>query len=239
MKSIYITATDTDAGKTIVTGLFAAYLKSLNINVITQKWIQTGANNFSGDIQKHWELMGTEPEKLKDFLYQLVPYSFSFPGSPHLAANLEQKQINPSKIINAFHYLQGQFESIIVEGVGGVLVPYDNENTVLDIACELSLPVILVIDNKLGAINHALMSIDSLKSRGMSILGMIFNQSRPFVDPIISKDNIEIIKTMTGVPFLGELPHCQDYDELKNRFIPIGDKILAGKLKGGTLWNNG
>ena len=98
-KTIFISGIDTNTGKTIATGLVALYLKKLGYKVITQKIVQTSCNKISEDIIKHREIMN---EKLNDFDLQSItcPYIFEFPASPHLSSKLENKEINPNKILN-------------------------------------------------------------------------------------------------------------------------------------------
>ena len=226
MKAVFVTGTDTEVGKTVVTGLLAGFLAGKGINVITQKWIQTGSDASAEDIDIHLKLMGKKKETIEKFLYLAVPYTFQLPASPHLAAAVENKKIDPCKIKKSFLKLAEQFDSIIVEGICGALVPFNEKNLVLDIANDLDLPIIIVAKNKLGAVNHPLLTIEAIRSRDMKLSGIVFN-SVENEDETIADDNPKIIKALTGVKVLGTLPWSKDGRLLHKAFDPIGTNILV------------
>ncbi len=125
MRGIYVTGTDTGAGKTIVSGLLGRYISEKGYSVITQKWIQTGSKGFPEDIDTHLRLMGRRRRDVAGYSDYISSYNLGFPSSPHLAAGLEGKRIEAGKIKKAYRYLSKRFDFIIAEGVGGALVPYD------------------------------------------------------------------------------------------------------------------
>jgi len=231
MKAVFITGTDTEVGKTVICGLLANYLLSKGRTVITQKWIQTGSENFPPDIAVHLDLMGKNKSDIEDYLPYIVPYAFRLPASPHLAAALEKKQIDAAKIKKSFQRLSKEFEFVIVEGIGGALVPFNEKELVIDIAQQMALPVIIVAANKLGAINHTLLTIEALKARGINILGVIFNAQNEMQDKIVLEDNPQIIKTLTGEKIFGILPWSKDRRLLCEAFEPIGSDILRELTK--------
>lgn len=196
MKAIFVTGTDTGVGKTVVTGLLARSLLDEGLNVITQKWIQTGSKGFPEDIDTHLKLMGKKKSDIKKYLSFVCPYNFRFASSPHLAARLEKRRINKEKIKKSFKFLQKTHDFVIVEGIGGALVPYNRKRLVIDIAKELNLPVLIVAENRLGAINHVLLTVEAVKNRGMDIIGIIFNARHKRTDKKILQDNIRIIKRL-------------------------------------------
>ena len=120
--------------------------------------------------------------------------------------------------------MSDNFDLVVVEGVGGVLVPYDNKNLVIDIARGLKLPVLLVVQNKLGAINHTLLTLEALRKRKFKLLGVIFNNLKK-EDPRILKDNVEIIKRFCREKILGVLERQDNINKLQREFEPIGKKI--------------
>lgn len=236
MKAVFVTGTDTDVGKTVVCGLLGRCLLDKGHSVITQKWIQTGASGFPTDIAVHLKLMGRKKEDIEKYLSDITPYRFRFAASPHLSAGLEKKKVNTTRIKNSFKILSKKFDFLIVEGIGGALVPLSMKKLVIDIAKELNLPVLIVAKNKLGAINHTLLTIEAVRARDMRILGIIFNSQHKKDNVIILKDNPQIIKTLTGEKMLGNLPWLKNWDLLHKVFKPIGDKVfteLTGKLQNG------
>ena len=116
---ICITGTDTGIGKTILTGLLAKELAK-HQSVVTQKWVQSGDLN-SPDIQTHDQLSGQEHDA--KWLDDRQVYSFNDPVSPHLAAKLANKTINPAKLKQATHRLAQHFDTVLVETSGGIMVP--------------------------------------------------------------------------------------------------------------------
>ena len=227
LRSVFITGTDTEIGKTVVTGLLGRYLLEKGYNVVTQKWIQTGCSGFSEDIDTHLKLMGLKESQLAANISEVCPYVFKFPASAHLSANLEKKKINSERIKKSFRDLSEKFNCVLAEGLGGALVPYNSKKTVTDIAADLKLPALLVVGNKLGAINHTLLTIEALKKRKMNILGIVFNNLTNDGDKIILDDNPKIIKKISGERVFGTLKFLKNKDILYKSFEPVAKKILA------------
>lgn len=230
MSGVFVTGTDTGVGKTAVTGCLARYLLGKGYNVITQKWIQTGScGNFSSDIKAHLDIMGKEKKYLRKYLGQVNPYIFKFPASAHLASQMENKKIKRDKIIESFKFLLPKFDFVIIEGMGGALVPFDQSHLLIDIVKNLNLPVVLVVGNRLGAINHALLTIEALAKRKIRILGLVFNNFKN-EDKRILQDNPRIIRALSRQRVLGILPWSGRRDQLHKRFAPIGRQILKRLL---------
>ena len=225
MKAVFVAGTDTGVGKTVVTGCLARYLHERGYRVITQKWIQTGSpKNFSNDIQSHLKIMGRDKSAIKDYLDLVAPYRFTTASAPHLASQIEKRKIRPDKIIKSFTLLSSQFDCVIVEGIGGILVPLNRKLLLIDIVKDLGLSVLLVSENRLGAINHTLLTLEALKTRKINLLGVIFNNLKK-TDKRIIRDNPRIIKALTGQKVLGILPCCATPHQQYRHFIPIGHKI--------------
>jgi dethiobiotin synthetase len=223
--AIFVTGTDTGVGKTVVTGLLARLLKEKGYRVITQKWVQTGSSGFSADIDAHLAIMGANRNHIKKYLPHVSPYMFKEPCSPHFASKIGGKKISAEKIKRSFEVLSREFDFVIVEGVGGALVPFNGKRLVIDIAKELALPVVVVAGNKLGGINHTLLTIEALKNRKMKLSGVIFNNAKG-EDKKILVDNPRIIQSLSREKLLGVLPWIQGCDRLYKKFIPIGQRLL-------------
>ena len=224
MKGLFITGTDTAVGKTVVCGLLAAHLRRAGDRVVTQKWIQTGCTGFSEDIETHLRFMGLERRALgadEDFV---CPYIFPLAASPHLAAEAAGQTIDPEHIKACTLKLAERNDRVLVEGLGGVAVPYSRDSLVLDLIVDLELPVLVVVQNKLGAINHALLTVEALQQRRLRIVGLVFN-SCPGQDRRITQDNPRIVAELTGHQSLGTLPWQEDRQSLTNSFRPLGKAI--------------
>lgn len=191
-KTIFISGIDTDTGKTIATGLIALYLKKQGYKVITQKIVQTGCNKLSEDILKHREIMG---EKLNKFDLQglTCPYVFKFSASPHLSAKLENIEINTDKILKATKELEKHFEYVLIEGVGGLFVPLNNNMYLIDYIVSNKYPLILITSGKLGSINHTILSLEAIKKRKIRLKAIIYNN---FIskNKTINKDSKDYLK---------------------------------------------
>lgn len=170
----FISGIDTGVGKTVITGLLAKQLKNKGVNVITQKLAQTGCQGISEDILEHRSISGDEIlECDKDFT--TCCYVFDFPASPHLSAELEGKEIDCAKIAANSKSLLSQFDTVLLEGAGGLMVPITRSYTTLDYIVDQKLPLILVTTPKLGSINHTLLSLELCLARGVEVSVLVYN----------------------------------------------------------------
>lgn len=224
-QAIFVSGTDTGVGKTVVTGCLAAYLCAKGYRAITQKWIETGCSGPLSDIETHLAIMRQNKEQIREYLSLLSPYAFKTPSSPHLASKIEGKRIHPDKIIGSFKMLSSRFDFVIIEGVGGLLVPFNKKDLVIDIVKKLNLPVLVVARNRLGAINQTLLTLESLRQRKLKCLGIVFTNPKK-EDKRIIKDNPLIIKALTKERVFGVLPWQDSQRKLYKDFIPIAQRIL-------------
>lgn len=191
-QTVFISAIDTDAGKSIITGLMAKYYKSKGYKTITQKFIQTGNIDVSEDIETHREIMGEELNSY-DIDRTTCPYIFTYPASPHLAAEIDSSVIDTNKISEATTLLEKDFDKVLLEGAGGLFVPITRSYLTVDYVQEKKLPLILITSSKLGSINHTLMSLEIIKSRGIDLRGVVYN-SFPNDSAEIFEDSIKVIQ---------------------------------------------
>lgn len=175
-KVIAITAIDTDMGKTLVTGLLAKYLFTRGLRVTTQKICQTGSTGtIAPDIIAHRNIMGIELTA-EDFSGLTCPYLFKEPCSPHLAAQLENTRIDCARITAATQQLASNYDVVLLEGVGGLMVPLLPELTLVDYLQDRGYDLILVSCAGLGSINHTLATLEIMSNRRMNLLGMVYNR---------------------------------------------------------------
>lgn len=231
MNALFVAGTDTDAGKTLVTGLLARFFQEQGRCVVTQKWAQTGGTNAPGpDLLFHLRMMKRKPaDYVAADMAAMVPYVFGFPGSPHLASGKEKRAIRLNVISKAFHHLCRKYETVLVEGSGGLLVPLTETTLSIDLVKKLRLPVLLVAKNKLGGINHTLMSIEALRARRIPVIGVVFNNA-PKENGEILLDNPRIVKKLSGVNVFGTLPRERNREALYSTFKPLARRILKAFL---------
>ncbi|WGK68704.1 dethiobiotin synthase [Candidatus Haliotispira prima] len=232
MQGFFITATNTDRGKTLVTAALRLWLQKRGLNCLAMKSVQTGmeGRRLSPDLYSIYALdysgRPKEDEVLRDLdplLHLLQPYCYQEPCSPHLAAERDGlKPVDLQHLKHCARELQdvgGHCDFLLVEGAGGFYVPIDRDRqlTVADIAEELGLPIILVARNELGTINETCLSLLAMRQRGLAIAGFLLNDSKPAeslesskssaaVEAVIREDNPRIIAELSGVPYLGSLP---------------------------------
>lgn len=225
MKAIFVAGTDTNVGKSVVTGLLARHLFESGYSVVTQKWVETGSRGRSTDIDTHLKFMAKGRDDFRAHLQSMAPYTFKLAASPHLASAAESKKISIGRIKRCFNDLSANFDRVIVEGSGGLLVPLDGKTLIVDAVKDMKLPVLLVAANRLGAINSTLLSIEALKSRGIKIAGVIFNNILKGEDRLILKDNPVAVKAFGRVRVLGTLPYSKDMMVLCRAFAPIAAEM--------------
>lgn len=194
-KLFFVTGIDTDAGKSIVTGVLAREWTAKGEKVITQKFIQTGmpAGALSEDIVTHRRIMGIDllPEDLNGMT---CPIIFTYPASPHLSAKLDGREIDLSLVARSGARLLEHYDTVLLEGAGGLMVPIEGFYTTADYIRDKRLPVILVTSPRLGSINHTLLSLEVCRARGIEVAMVVYNLYPPTSEPITS-DTRDYLKT--------------------------------------------
>ena len=194
MKGVYfVSGIDTDIGKTVATGVLAKQLLQQGKSVITQKPVQTGCQNIADDIAVHRKIMGI-PMQEADKQRLTMPEIFSYPASPHLAARLGGRALDLDKIRTTTQELATQYEIVLVEGAGGLMVPLTENLLTIDYIQQQDYPVILVTSGRLGSINHTLLSFTALKQYGISLYSLIFNHIHDSKDETVAGDTLEYLK---------------------------------------------
>lgn len=186
-----ISGIDTDIGKSIVTGLLGRYLLEQGHSVITQKIAQTGCSGIAEDIRLHRRIMGIPLQPVDD-QGLTCPYVFRKACSPHLAASLEDRTIDPETITTATQQLAQRYDIVLLEGVGGLMVPLTQDLLLADYLEKLGYCHFLVSSPRLGSINHTLSALEVLQRRTMDVIGVGYNMF--FADDYdIASDTRDII----------------------------------------------
>ena len=189
----FISGIDTDAGKSYCTAWYARRLAQSGQRVITQKFIQTGNTGHSEDIDLHRRLMGTGdlPEDREGLS---MPEIFSYPCSPHLAARIDRRPIDFDKIERATRELARRYDTVLVEGAGGLMVPLTDEYLTIDYIAQKQYPLLFVTSGKLGSINHTLLSLEAIKHRGIRLHTVLYNLYPTVEDKTIQEDTMHYIR---------------------------------------------
>ncbi len=205
MTAYFITATDTDAGKTFVSsGMLQSWsdqgFKTLGFKPVASGCRVTPQGLRNDDALK---LIAAANVSLD---YKLIsPYSFEPAIAPHIAAQQSGVTIDVQAITDTIVRYRKKASHVLVEGVGGWLVPLNTQQTIADLAYSLGFPVILVVNLRLGCINHALLTAQAIEEKKLTIAGWIANSTEPNMSCL--DENIESLKARFNAPLLGILPY--------------------------------
>ena len=170
----FVSGIDTDAGKSYATGYIARVWNAAGVRTVTQKFIQTGNTGMSEDILLHRKIMGCGilPE---DEQRLTMPEIFSYPCSPHLASEIDGREIDFARIESATDTLSERYDAVLLEGAGGLMVPLTRDLLTIDYIKEKGYPLIFVTSGRLGSISHTLLSLEAVKNRGIPLKMLVFN----------------------------------------------------------------
>lgn len=223
-KGIFITATDTCVGKTIVSAMIIRALILSGVKTGAMKPFETGCQRLGDELIPSDGTFLRDMAEMDDDINFVTPIRFELPLAPLVASKLENKPVVMVKISNAYKYLQKKYDFLVIEGVGGIQVPITYQNTVsqrkkprvvfvTDIIKKLNLPLIIVSRPTLGTINHTLLTAQYALNKGLKVAGIIINYKNPPGADISEKTNPDIIKELSPVPVLGVLPHCPNLNK--------------------------
>lgn len=215
-RGIFITGTDTNVGKTIVTAGALRYLRRKGVDAVSMKPVQTGAEPRDGgfiapDLIVHHLAAGYEPSEEERTL--MAPHLYEPECSPHLAGRMAGRFPDIPHILECATELFAQHDFLLVEGAGGVMAPLDETSTMLDLMKAMAFPVILVAHRGLGTINHSLLSLKALRDAGLLVLGVIFNERHDRPTDYIGRDNPETVARFGHVEILGDIDFLKDLSE--------------------------
>jgi len=204
---LFVTGTDTRGGKTVVAAGLLYTLREAGLNAAPMKPVQTGGALEEGrlvspDLRFCLKTCDMKPSADDERL--MNPYCFQMPCSPHLAARMEGARVEIGAIQEWLQELLLRYETVIVEGAGGVLAPINESETMLDMMQALRLPVVVVAKRSLGTINHTLLSLQALREAGVEVLGVIFNEIE-YTDEHVALDNEATIRRLGKIDILGSL----------------------------------
>ena len=210
-KGIFVVGTDTGVGKTVVAAGLALTLKKKGINVGVMKPVATGCFGLTG------QLVSTDAAYLMEAAEMdspplVSPVRFRNPVAPSVASIMEKTEVNIDHVKKVFSQLKELHDFVIVEGIGGVLVPIRSDYFVTNLIEALELPVLLVTSSRLGTVNHTLLSIEALLSRGIEIAGIIMNGQPDANISLAEITNPKVVSELSGQLFLGTLPKMFSVD---------------------------
>ncbi|MHB1591478.1 MAG: dethiobiotin synthase [Sulfuricella sp.] len=204
-KAYFITGTDTHVGKTLIASALLRAFVSRGFRAVGMKPVAAGCEETTGGLRcedveslRAAGNVAAPPELVN-------PYALVLPVAPHIAAERAGVEIRIGAVLEAFRRLQAMSDVVVVEGVGGFMVPLNQRDDTADMAQQLGLPVILVVGLRLGCLNHALLSAQALKQRGLKLAGWVANQIEPGM-PFL-RENVAALEQGLQAPLLGEVPY--------------------------------
>ena len=198
----FVTGTDTGVGKTLISCALLHRFAAQGERVVGMKPVAAGCN-YDGQNDDVGQLRAAGNLPASD--EQINPYRFTPAVAPHLAAQLAGVSIDFARIKKAFTELAAQAEVVIVEGAGGLIVPLDATQDSSDLMRELGLPVILVVGMRLGCLNHALLTVEAIAARGLTLAGWVANVLDAGM--VMLDENVAALEQRINAPLLGVVPY--------------------------------
>ena len=205
MPDLFVTGTDTGVGKTLIACSLLHHLRARGLRALGMKPVAAGVEPTPEGPANPDVIALRRASSWAAPLNQVNPYCFEPPIAPHLAAASVGVHIELEPIRRAFEVLRRSADVIVVEGVGGFLVPLNEREDAGDLAVALALPVVLVVGMRLGCLNHALLTQQAILARSLRLAGWIANS----IDPHMQRfdENLQALRERIAAPLLGVLPH--------------------------------
>jgi dethiobiotin synthetase len=231
--SIFVTGTDTGVGKTVVAAGIAAALARRGEDVGVMKPVASGARLRGGRLVSDDALLLVRAAGSRDPLELVNPICLRPPLAPSVAARVSGRRIGLGRVWKAYRTLSRVHECLVVEGVGGILVPVLDRFPVALLAKRLGLPLLIVARPTLGTINHTALTVLAARTHGLPVRGIVINHHARFRRGLAERLNPAALETETGVPVLGEVPWLgrDPARALRHRVFDA----IAGKLRASVV----
>lgn len=204
----FITGTDTEVGKTVASGALLQAASAAGLRTAGYKPVASGCEITPQGIRNSDALALQRYSTLPLSYEQVNPLAFVEPTSPHIISAEEGRPISFATLSAGLRALEQQAEWVLVEGAGGWFTPLSETQTYADWVEAEQLPVILVVGVKLGCINHAMLTAEAIKARGLRLAGWIANDIQP--PGKRHQEYMDTLRQRIDAPFLGEIPHLRD-----------------------------
>ena len=209
LKSYFIIGTDTNVGKTYVASALVQHFVRLGFQSLGMKPIASGCErNQRGELINDDAQALINASNVSAPLNLINPYRFEPAIAPHIAATQAGVFIDLHEITQAYVQLTTLAEAVVVEGAGGFFVPLNETQTLADLAVQLNIPIILVVGMRLGCINHALLTVEAIQSRGLCLTGWVANQIDPNFE--MFEENLASLKKRIVAPCLSVVGWQED-----------------------------
>ncbi len=224
-RGFLVTGTDTGVGKTVVAAGLAGALQRRGLDVGVMKPVSTGAVEIDGRLSSEDANFLAKAVESGDPWDLVSPYCLIPPAAPSVAAEETGIDISIPRILDAFAQLGQRHQLVVVEGVGGLLVPIKGETSVADLAGMLDLPLVVVARPALGTINHTLLTVTHAEALGLNVLGTIISGYPGEGASLVERTNPKEIARLSGRPLLGLLPFLPGVDVVAGRLDNLIEKV--------------
>jgi dethiobiotin synthetase len=211
---IFITGTGTGVGKTLVAATLAAYLRDIGYRVGVMKPAETGCQAIDGQLCPEDAIRLKEASGCGEPLEKICPYRLPERLAPSIAAERAGVKIDVDHLLGLYGEISAKYDITLVESAGGLMVPLLPSYTYADFARVLNLPALVVAANKLGAINHLLLTLEHANCKGLSVVGYVLNRVSN-ENSLAAATNREVLSNLTGVQCLGELSFSETAEARK------------------------
>jgi len=205
-----ITGTDTEVGKTFFTVNALKSLIKMGLNVCGIKPVETGCSPICHDAEEISKTCGKNINPV---------YSFKTPVAPSVASQIEKSSINIEHLKSEINRFCKNYEIVLIEGAGGIMVPITNNYKFLDLAKELDLKIVIIALNKLGVINHTLLTVKACQCEGVKVSAIILNNKEERVFDESRETNYKTIKELTNLPVFQFKTKEDIYDIAREVFL--------------------
>ncbi len=234
MRSVFITGTDTGVGKTVVAAALLTAARSSGVDAVPMKPVQTGCVHHGHRVRApdlDFALRMSRYRAMPSEEALMCPYPFAPACSPHLAAAMAGIRISTERILYRYARLAARHKAVVVEGAGGVMVPLNEREHMRDLMRRLALPVVLVVRPGLGTLNHSLLSVESIRSAGLELVGLVVAHTEAESgDPRVAADNRSTLRRRTGAEILAVFPRAatplDDPATFRRQFRRPGRELL-------------
>ena len=226
---IFITGTDTGVGKTLVAVSLAAYLRDRGYRIGVMKPAETGCPERNGMLIPEDAVRLKEASGCAEPIEKVCPYRFAEPLAPSIAAERAGRKIDVDLLLSTYREISGEYDITLVEGAGGLMVPLLPSYTYADFARVLKLPLLVVAANRLGVINHLLLTLEHASCKGLSALGYVLNRLSSETSAT-AETNREVLSGFTGVPCLGDLPFIETTEIQKTFPVDLFEQEFDTRL---------
>ncbi len=213
VKGFFITGADTGVGKTIIAGAMIKVLCFLGLKTAGMKPVESGCAREGKALIPSDGMFLKQMADMQEPVTQITPCCFENPLAPLPASELEKKSISVTVIKKAYYSLIKYYDAVIVEGVGGLMVPLRENYFTADLAKQMGLPLIVVARPGLGTINHTMLTVNYALKEGLKVAGIIINYSHPPETSLAEKTNPQLLKQICPVPLIGIFPYLKNRNE--------------------------